>query len=191
MNTVLPACRACNTQFPPSHYNAPDLLPCPQCGTPSRVAVFRALAHPPVAAPVSSATLGDGDAGCFYHPAKPAATVCDGCGRFLCALCDLELGEQHYCPSCLEAGRRKRSLTRLEPRRVLYDNIALGLAVVPVLTCFLFPLTSPVAVAVAIWGWRKPSSLLPRTKARFILAILIASAGLGLGIAYWIAIFNE
>jgi len=74
---------------------------------------------------------------------------------------------------------------------VLYDNIALGLAVVPVLTCFLFPLTSPVAVAVAIWGWRKPSSLLPRTKARFILAILIASAGLGLGIAYWIAIFNE
>jgi len=141
-------------------------------------------------APITDAPLAEGDASCFYHPAKPAATVCDGCGRFLCALCDVELGGQHYCPPCLEAGRRKQTLTHLEPRRMLYDNIALALAVLPLLTCFLFPVTSPFAIATAIWGWRKPSSLLPRTKVRFILAILMALLGLGLGIAYWTAIIH-
>lgn len=191
MNTVLPTCRTCKAVFPSSHYNAPGLLPCLQCGGKSRIIVFPALLHPPANATVTSTALADGDAGCFYHPAKPAATVCDGCGRFLCALCDVELSSQHFCPQCLEAGRRKRTLTRLEPRRVLYDNIALVLAILPVLTCFLFPVTSPVAIAVAIWGWRKPSSLLPRTKVRFILAIVIGLAGLGLGIAYLTAMIRS
>jgi hypothetical protein len=117
--------------------------------------------------------------------------VCDGCGRFLCALCDVELSDQHLCAQCVETGRRKRTLPRLEPRRILYDNVALALAILPVLSCFLFPITSPVAIAVAIWGWRKPSSLLPRTKLRFLLAIVIALLGLGLGTAYWVAIFNS
>jgi len=115
--------------------------------------------------------------------------VCDGCGRFLCALCDVELSGQHFCAPCLETGQRKRTLTQLETRRVLYDNIALALAILPVLSCFLFPVTSPLAIAVAIWGWRKPSSLLPRTRVRFVLAILIGLLGLGLSIAWWITIF--
>lgn len=191
MNTVLPTCRACKAVFPSSHYNLPDAFPCPQCGAQSRVIVFPALVHPLAVAPVANAPLAEGDASCFYHPAKPATIVCDACGRFLCALCDVELSSQHFCPQCLETGRRKQTLTPLEPRRLLYDNVALLLAVLPVLTCYLFPITSPVAIAVAIWGWRKPSSLLPRTKARFILAVLIGLLGLGIGAAYWIAIFNS
>lgn len=129
----------------------------------------------------------EGEASCFYHPSKAAAVVCDACGRFLCALCDLELGGRHYCPPCLEARRHLPVQSRLESRRILYDNVALALALLPVLTCFFLPVTSPVAIAVAIWGWRKPSSLLPRTKFRFVLAILIALLGLGLGAAFWTA----
>lgn len=189
VNSLLPACPKCRVPLPLSHYNVAEFLPCSQCRTPIRVAVFAALAHRPPRTSAVSRPLADGEASCFYHPAKPAATVCDGCGRFLCALCDVELSGQHFCAPCLETGQRKRTLTQLETRRVLYDNIALALAILPVLSCFLFPVTSPLAIAVAIWGWRKPSSLLPRTRVRFVLAILIGLLGLGLSIAWWITIF--
>jgi len=188
---ALPTCRHCKAVLPPVQYNMPTPLPCPQCGRASRVLVFPALVQPPPPVPRLTAVTGNGDAGCFYHPAKQATMVCDGCGRFLCALCDVELGSEHLCPPCLEAGRRKRTLTRLETRRVLYDNVAMALAVLPILTCFLFPITSPAAIGMAIWGWRKPGSLLPRTKARFVIAIIIGVLGIGAGIAYWTAIIRS
>jgi len=91
----------------------------------------------------------------------------------------------------MEAGHRKQTLTRLETRRVLYDNVAVALAFLPVVTCFWLPVTSPLAIALSIWGWRKPGSILPRTKVRFILAIAVGLVGLGIGIALWTAVVRS
>jgi hypothetical protein len=65
---------------------------------------------------------------CFFHPDKVFQACCRRCGRFVCALCDLQLGADHVCPTCFERGR---SDSRAEPgnaewryRDVLYDSIA-------------------------------------------------------------------
>ncbi|MCX7887244.1 MAG: hypothetical protein N3B01_08360 [Verrucomicrobiae bacterium] len=133
--------------------------------------------------------LADGEAGCFYHPSKAACVVCDACGRFLCGLCDVELDGEHYCPPCLEAKHQVRIRSRLESRCVLYDNIALALALLALFPCFLLPVSSPAAIAVAIWGWRKQSGLLRRSKLRFVVAILMAVFGVCVSALFWTAIF--
>ncbi len=61
-------------------------------------------------------------------------------------------------------------------RRTLYDGIALTLAIVPVVTVifwFVTLVTAPLAIGVAIYGWNKPGSLVPQSRVRAILAIVI------------------
>jgi hypothetical protein len=140
----------------------------------------RVRLFPAILRPVQQGTSGEritdaGQAACFYHPHKTAHVPCDTCGRFICALCDVELQGQHFCPSCVESGRRKGTLTTFESRRVLWDNIALSLAVLPTALCWVSILTSPIAIILAAIGWRKPPSLAPRrTKLRLILAIIFS-----------------
>lgn len=165
--------------------NVPALTPCPVCASPLRVRVFPALTRPRAEGVTGERITDAGQAACFYHPHKVAHVPCDGCGRFICALCDVELHGKHLCPSCVESGRRKGTLTTLESRRFLWDNVALTLAVVPVATLFLWwasIITAPAAILLAIIGWRKPGSLAPRTKVRFVIAIafsLVVLAGWG------------
>jgi hypothetical protein len=138
------------------------------------VRAFPALLRTPRPDALAEPVTDAGQAACFYHPNKTARVPCDACGRFICALCDVELHGQHLCPSCVEAGRRKGSLTTLESRRVLWDSIALSVAVLPVATLLFWWatfVTAPAAIVLAIVGWRKPRSLAPRSSYRFVLAI--------------------
>ena len=44
---------------------------------------------------------------CHVHPQSPAVATCVRCGNFVCAVCDVEMGGQHFCKTCLrDAGRR-------------------------------------------------------------------------------------
>jgi hypothetical protein len=107
------------------------------------------------------------------------------CGRFLCALCAVELHGQHLCPNCLETGKEKGKLKSLENHRTLYDAIALRLAIYPMILFFFWfftIITAPIALFVAIRYWNAPSSIVPRTKIRSIAAIVLAS----LQILLWI-----
>jgi hypothetical protein len=65
---------------------------------------------------------------CFFHPEKAFEACCQRCGRFLCALCDLQLGAEHVCPTCFERGRtdtgRNGAAAEWRHRDVLYDSIA-------------------------------------------------------------------
>jgi hypothetical protein len=138
------------------------------------------------------------EAGCFYHPAKKAAVACAACGRFLCALCDVEFNGQHLCPMCLEKGKTKRKIKNLENHRVCYDKIALFVALISML--FIWPtlISAPIVLFMVIryWNaprsiiprtWNAPRSIIPRTKIRFILAFGIAC----LQIAGWVLIFGS
>jgi hypothetical protein len=66
----------------------------------------------------------------------------------------------------------------------LYDNIALSLAVYPLLIFYFTIVTAPTALFIAIRFWNAPRSIVHRTRARLVLAILIA----GLEIAGWFAL---
>ena len=171
------ACTGCGAKLPEDFANAQEFLPCPSCLELARVFAFPAL-HRPVSAAAALPAMAEGEASCFYHPHKRAVVACDSCGRFLCALCDVELGAAHRCPSCLEAGKRKGSADSLQTRGTLWDGLALLLAVVPMVFWPFTLFTAPAAIFVVIKYWRRPLSIVPRTRVRFVIALLLALAQL-------------
>jgi hypothetical protein len=123
---------------------------------------------------------------CFYHAEKKAIVPCEGCGRFLCGLCDMEINGKHLCPNCMERGVKKGKLVDLQNQRPLYDSIALALATIPLLIFYFTLLTAPAAIYVAIRYWNAPTSILPRGKSRFVIAIILAA----LQIMGWVLLFT-
>jgi len=182
MSSPLLVCPRCKTALTESVLNQPELIPCPACAVPLQVEVFPALFRQAAAGRAGEAVLADTESACFYHPQKKALLPCEGCGRFLCALCDCELHGQHFCPACLEVGRKKRKIKSLENERTLYDSIALALAVVPLVIFYLTFITAPAALYVAFRFWNAPRSLVHRSRIRLVLAIIFAS----LQIAGWV-----
>jgi hypothetical protein len=140
-------------------------------------ALYRAV---PVGSP-GETLLIDEESSCFYHPQKKAVVPCDACGRFLCALCNLELEEKNLCPSCLETGQRKNKIKNLQTHRTLYDSIALSISILSMLIWFLTFITAPIIIFMVFRYWKAPGSIAPRTKIRFIAAFIIA----GLQLAGW------
>jgi len=167
-------CARCQAPLPNYFFVATTLMPCPSCGAEIRVRAFPALFRSQPA-PVEGDLTVAGEAGCFYHPEKRAVVTCHLCGRFLCALCNVDFKNQNWCPGCLEASSRKRKGIDFENHRVLYDSIALAFAIFPFLFLFWPSLIgAPVALYISIRHWKSPGSILPRTKVRFVIAILLA-----------------
>ena len=97
----------------------------------------------------------------FYHPEKKAVLTCNYCGRFLCALCDVDFAGQHLCPPCIESGKKKKKIKNLENHRVLYDDVALAVAVLPLMLCYFVVLTAPISLFIAFRYWNAPRQYHP------------------------------
>lgn len=180
------ACPKCKAVLGVECFNREDWLPCPSCETGLRVAVFPALFHREATVP-AECVMAEGEASCFYHPEKKAAVVCDACGRFLCALCDVEFNGQHLCPSCLESGQQKGKIAKLQNTRTRHDRIALAMALLPMLIIYLTIFTAPVTLFYAIRHWKSPASIVPnRRHLNLIIAMIIAS----LQICGWILLIT-
>src|ERR1041385_7549866 len=124
-------CPKCRAVLGAEFFNQTELQPCPTCESPLQVSVFPALfREEPVVQPQQ--IIAQGEASCFYHAEKKAVVVCDACGRFLCALCDVDFDGQHLCPPCLETGQQKGKIAKLENRRTRHDTTALAMAVLPI-----------------------------------------------------------
>lgn len=179
MNTLI-QCPKCQAWLLEGVFNRPELSPCPACGVPLQVEVFPALFRRINPGRAGETILIEGESSCFYHPQKKAVLPCQGCGRFLCALCDCELNGQHFCPACLEAGKTRGKIKSLENQRTRYDSFALALVVVPLIPPLIFvgiyttAITAPMALFVAIRYWNTPRSLVHRTRIRFVAAIILA-----------------
>lgn len=177
-------CSKCGALWPEAERNRAELTPCASCGVPGLVWVFPAHYRGLQPGQTGEDLLAPSESGCYHHPTKRAVVSCDGCGRFLCALCQCELHGQNLCPSCLESGQRKGRLRTLQNHRNLYDNQALSLALLPMLLFYVTIITAPAALWLVVRHWNSPGSLLPRTRIRFVLALLLAS----LQILGWIAL---
>src|SRR5882724_9986157 len=168
-------CPKCKAPLAEGVLNLFDLTPCPGCAAPLQVEIFPAYFRRMAAGRGGGLVLVEGESTCFYHPQKKAALPCEGCGRFLCALCDCELHGQHFCPACLEVGRTKRKIKSLENERTLYDSIALTLAIAPLVIFYLTFITAPAALFVAFRYWNAPRSIVHRSRIRLVLAMIFAS----------------
>lgn len=180
------ACPKCRAVLGAEFLNQPSWQACPSCSVEMRVEVFPALFREEKTAS-GERVMAEGEAGCFYHPEKKAAVVCDGCGRFLCALCDVDFNGQHLCTACLEAGRQKGRIAKLQNTRTRHDRIAIALAVLPILIFYFTIFTAPTALFYALWHWKSPGSIVPsRRRLNLVIAIIIAS----LEIAGWVVFFT-
>ena len=181
------SCTNCSTPLRIEAVNTKSLVACGVCNRLMRVDVYPALKRPLPVGRTGAALQMDKEAGCFYHPRKKAVVPCNTCGRFLCALCDVPLNGQHLCPACFEKAKINGSIKNLENHRTCYDTIALLLATVSLIFYWFTILTAPLVIYLTVRHWNSPSSIIPRTKIRFVLAFILA----GIQIAAWILFFTK
>jgi hypothetical protein len=181
------SCTRCKTPLNSQALNTFALIPCPACGDPIRADVYPALFRKLPSGHTGDPLQAEKEAGCFYHPGKKAAVSCSVCGRFLCALCDVELNNSHLCPACLEKGKIKRKIKNLETHRVCYDKVTFFVALISMILIWPTIITAPVVLFMVIRYWSAPGSIIPRSKIRFILAFGIAC----LQIVGWVLVFGS
>lgn len=166
-------CSNCGAALSAENFKRPGQGKCTRCQTEQEIVVFPAI-YRRLQSSRAEAISGE-EANCFNHPRKKAVIVCEDCGRFLCSLCDIQIGNHHSCPVCIDLGRKQGSASALVTTRAIHDSIALSLAILPVIMWPITLLTAPATVFYAIRHWRSPTSILPRSKIRYVAAILIAS----------------
>jgi hypothetical protein len=124
----------------------------------------------------ATAAMSD-QATCFFHPEKAFQACCQRCGRFVCALCDLQLGAEHVCPACFERGRANSGVEAAKAewryRDVLYDSIALTTGWGWILFWPVVLAAIPTVIVLHVKYRKAPRSyLIPRSGWRFWMAYL-------------------
>jgi len=109
---------------------------------------------------------------CFFHPDKAFQACCQRCGRFVCGLCDLQLGAEHVCPACFERGRGGSGTgagkAEWRYRDVLYDSIAVTVGWAWIIFWPTIVAAIPAVIFLHVKYRRAPRSyLIPRSGWRF------------------------
>lgn len=143
---------------------------CPYCERTLQIRVWGSVHQNTNAA----AALSD-QATCFFHPDKAYQACCQRCGRFVCGLCDLQLGAEHVCPACFERGRVQSGAgtgtAEWRHRDVLYDSIAVTAGWGWILFWPTFVAALPAAIFLHVKYRKAPRSyLIPRRGWRFWMA---------------------
>jgi hypothetical protein len=140
---------------------------CPYCEKQLQIRVWPVVRQSTNAA----AALSD-QATCFFHPDKAFQACCQRCGRFVCALCDLQLGAEHVCPTCFERGRAGTGAdagkAEWRHRDVLYDAIALTIGWGWILFWPVIAAAIPAVIYLHVKHRKAPRAyLIPRSGWRF------------------------
>lgn len=154
------SCRSCEAEF--------DFFPFPA------LTAVRARIAP------QAAVLAD-DSVCFFHATNRAESICEDCGRLLCQVCTVAFTGRKLCPTCISTSKASEVVTEVR-ERTLYDGIALGLAVLPVVTVAFWWMTiatAPIALGMVFYSWRKPSSLVRNSRIRLVIAAIFAVLEIG------------
>jgi hypothetical protein len=81
------------------------------------------------------------------------------------------------CAECLSHARRQKDQDGLVNHAPQIDNVALILVTLPIVSVmfgFLTILSAPVSLFLALVYWSRQWSLLPRSRLRFVIAIILA-----------------
>ncbi len=166
------ACPGCGTGLDPGAFN--PAVVCPQCHARLESYFFPLYWVPRSRQITSGETAEDGDAACFFHAHKKAAVSCERCGRFVCGLCDMEIGAEHLCPNCLDTDLQGQKSDRFVQTRFCWAKMGLCFGILPVLLGVvfwpMFVVSGPAAVFAGVWGWRRPGSLVKGSR-KWALAV--------------------
>lgn len=175
------ACPSCGGFLPTAGTDA-QWQRCPYCEKALQIRVW-----PVARTGTNAAAAMPEQATCFFHPDKAFQACCQRCGRFVCALCDLQLGNEHVCPTCFERGRNDTgvngSKAEWRHRDVLYDSIALAIGWIWIIFWPTIVAALPAAIVLHVKHRKAPRSyLIPRSGWRFWVAY-VGFAWLPLAIA--------
>ncbi len=144
-----PQCPHCNVALPEEDIRSGQVS-CRTCGK-----AFEATAFTPPEKRlriIEVAVSGpEGANACATHARNAAVTSCERCGLFICALCEMNVGDGSFCPSCFERAQSDGSLHGVAGRIRDYASMArlsavLGLLMVAILGIPLGVLTVVYAV---------------------------------------------
>jgi hypothetical protein len=169
-------CPRCKRTLGPESWADAHHGTCFRCKTDYEFVAFPALNAVRTHVAAQAAVLAE-DSVCFFHAENRAEVICEACGRLLCPVCAVPFAGQKLCPTCI-AGTKASEAPGTVRSRTLYDSLALTLAILPPATIVfaVFSLiTAPIALGIAIYGWKKPGSLVRRTRVRLVIAIVAAS----------------
>lgn len=130
--------------------------------------------------PQVDAILEEGQSSCFFHPNLPATAVCQISGRLICDLCKTEWAGQTVSFEALQSTLKQGGKGRHGAGRTRWDNIALSLAVLPLLVWPVTLVTAPLALGLVVWRVRKgPCSAVHRSGWRYLVAGVLAVLQIG------------
>jgi len=184
-------CTRCHWLLPVESANQPDLVPCPHCREWLDVNIFPALFRPPPPVTTGEKLVIEGEASCFYHPQKKAVVPCVSCGRFLCALCDVEFNDQHLCPACLEVGKKKGKIVNLQKQRTRYDRMTFWVGLAPFCMLPITPVTGAIAIYMAARYWNAPLSLVAGNKGWFVAGAILGGIQIVAGLVFYYYIIHS
>ncbi|MGI8604899.1 MAG: hypothetical protein ACR2OZ_18165 [Verrucomicrobiales bacterium] len=145
--------------------------------------------------PAPGTSMSEGGALCFHCLKLPAASICEGCGCYLCLVCQADWFGQNFCLDCIHANREVRAAPAFQSRATIHDNVALMLMVIPIIIIplyglFFAMLIAPVSLFLLARYRRASRGIVPRGAARRIaagvLAVFLLAGGATLfGAALW------
>ena len=171
-------CPACDGDILISELQRAETNSCPTCEKALTVRLYPALTRKETTNAGRRILLKE-ESACFFHESKQAESLCEDCGRYLCALCEIVFEGKTLCPACLETAQEKETMDGLVRERFRHDSFALILALLPILFWPITIITAPVAIVYAIFRWNSARSLVRSGNGVFAAAILLGLAQIG------------
>jgi DNA-directed RNA polymerase subunit M/transcription elongation factor TFIIS len=171
-----PSCVKCGHLIPWSAVSIENETICRKCGKLQDITLFSAIYRRLVEnAPQAREALPE-EATCFYYPEKRAQYVCSLSGRFICEDAATDWEGKKVSIEALLRLKKEENADSLKTSAVLYDDIALSVAIFPLI---IWPLTifTPAIVYYYVfryWG-KGPTGLMRKSRWRYLVAFLIAT----------------
>lgn len=128
---------------------------CPSCRVSFHAVKFSPTSH---AVDVHSLALGlgsDGTQACAEHSSNRAVSVCDRCGAFMCALCQVDADERILCPGCFDRLAEEGALPSLANRFRNFPGLAVSVSLLGIFAWFAAVVLGPLAFYYGIRGLRQ------------------------------------
>ena len=133
-----PQCPSCNSPLEAETVRA-GAMECPFCHTYFEGTPFQPRERRHDAVQVVTETPDGVAAACANHARNAAVTSCARCGLFICALCDMNVGQGSFCPSCFDRARDQNAPGGGATRHRDYAAMATSGVLFSLLTCGFFP----------------------------------------------------
>jgi hypothetical protein len=149
-----PQCPRCAVTLPEGALQT-GVIACPTCRK-----TFEGTAFTPVDKRIRITELAvsgpEGANACANHARNAAVTSCERCGLFICALCEMNIGEGSFCPSCFERARTEGTMQSVLTRRRDFPTMARATMVLGFLMLFPFGVVlGALAIYFSIKGRRQ------------------------------------